>query len=54
MKQDYTKTWLEMEVKGYKFYVTNGYLNTAKWQKQRILGVTKMTEEEFQELLKAC
>ena len=54
MQQNYTNEWLEMEIKGYKFYTNNGYLDTARWQKQRILGITEMTEQEFEELVKAC
>lgn len=47
----YTKAWLEMELRGYRFYRNNGFFDVAKYTKQKILATTKMSEEEFKKML---
>ena len=53
MKQNYTKEWLEVSIKGYKFFLNNFYYEMARTRKREILATTKMTEQEFEELVKA-
>lgn len=47
MKATYTNTWLEMQINSYRWYRNNGYFDIARHVKQNILGVTKMSEEDF-------
>lgn len=47
-----TNEWLATKVKGYKFYKNNFYFDLAKHTKADILVTTKMTEEEFEKLVK--